>query len=80
MSTRAGHLDYFRLADNSPTNRQTKLRSDTALRCSKYTTSAPCGPMNHLRFFFPSQQSAEFISVSKVCFRHQSGCSTISPQ
>jgi hypothetical protein len=60
MSTRAGHLDYFRLADNSPTNCQNKLPSDTASRCSRYTTSARCGPMNHLRFIFPSKQSAEF--------------------
>src|ERR1700732_4196310 len=35
--------------------------------------------MNHLRYIFPSRQSAESISVSKLCFRHQSGCSTISP-
>jgi hypothetical protein len=81
MSTRAGHLDYFQLADNSPTNCENKLRSGTASRCSRYTTSAPCGPMNNLRYIFPSKQSTEFISVSKLRFRHQSGgCSTISPQ
>jgi len=27
--------------------------------------------MNHLRYIFPSKQSAEFISVSKLCFQHQ---------
>src|SRR5580692_5791474 len=71
----------FRLAENSPTNCQNKLRSDTASRCSRYTISAPCGPMNRLRFILPSKQSAaEFVSVSKLCFRHQIGCSTISSQ
>ena len=30
-----------------------------------------------LTLHFPGKQSAEFISVSKRCFRHQSGCSTI---
>jgi hypothetical protein len=27
--------------------------------------------MNHLRFIFPGKQFAQFISVSKLCFRHQ---------
>jgi hypothetical protein len=53
---------------------------DPEAASGKLVVTPSCGPMNRLRFILPSMHSDEFVSVSKLCFRHQIACSTISSQ